>query len=449
MEAFAHFGGVPAGHIRYDNLKPAVIKVLLGRQRLENERFVALRSHYFFDSFYCEPGIDGAHEKGGVEGEIGGFRRNHLVPVPKVGSLAELNAVLATAEPFLQPLALSAATRKQASKTLLKALRSGIAASTDDEPAPLERLARVRLRTVLSIVTLTGAFYILLPQLANVDDSFAAIRSANWAWLLVAVAMSVATYVASAIGISGAVPVGLPFVPNVEAQMASSFVNRVTPANVGGMALNIRFLRKAGVGPAEAVTAVGLNSLAGGIMHVLLLVVFVALAGRGKASGFKIPSDSKLLVAFAAVLALAGFVSATRRGRRLMRTHVVKFVKQSLSSVATLARSPVKLAMLFGGSAGVTLAYIGALAAAAALHGNVSFAHVGAVYLGTSVIAAAAPTPGGLGALEAALVAGFTGVGVKAGVAVAAVLSYRLATYWLPVLPGWLSLHRLQRANLL
>ena len=93
--AFEHFGGVPARMIRYDNLKAAVIKVLLGRERLENQRFVALRSHYGFDSFYCLPGIDGSHEKGGVEGEVGRFRRRHLVPVPQVGSLAELNELLA------------------------------------------------------------------------------------------------------------------------------------------------------------------------------------------------------------------------------------------------------------------------------------------------------------------------------------------------------------------
>jgi transposase len=98
VEAFDHFGGVPTGMIRYDNLKDAVIKVLLGRARLENERFVALRSHYGFDSFYCVPGIEGAHEKGGVEGEIGRFRRRHLVPVPRVGSLAELNTMLAAAD---------------------------------------------------------------------------------------------------------------------------------------------------------------------------------------------------------------------------------------------------------------------------------------------------------------------------------------------------------------
>jgi len=95
VRAFEALGGVPAGMIRYDNLTPAVIRVALGRQRLENPRFVALRSHYGYDSFFCLPGIEGAHEKGGVEGEEGRFRRNHLVPVPQVASMAELNERLA------------------------------------------------------------------------------------------------------------------------------------------------------------------------------------------------------------------------------------------------------------------------------------------------------------------------------------------------------------------
>ncbi len=93
--AFAHFGGVPAGRVRYDNLKPAVTRILLGRDRVENERFIALRSHYGYDSFFCQPGVEGAHEKGGVEGEVGRFRRAHLVPVPRAGSLAELNVMIA------------------------------------------------------------------------------------------------------------------------------------------------------------------------------------------------------------------------------------------------------------------------------------------------------------------------------------------------------------------
>lgn len=93
VQAFNHFGGRP-NRIRYDNLKAAVVKVLKGRNRVETDRFVALRSHYGFESFFCEPGIKGAHEKGGVEGEVGRFRRRHLVPVPRVESMAELNAVI-------------------------------------------------------------------------------------------------------------------------------------------------------------------------------------------------------------------------------------------------------------------------------------------------------------------------------------------------------------------
>lgn len=98
VQAFERLGGVPTGMIRYDNLKPAVIRVALGRERFEHPRFIALRSHYSYDSFFCAPGIEGAHEKGGVEGEIGRFRRRHLTPVPQVGSLAALNEALAAAD---------------------------------------------------------------------------------------------------------------------------------------------------------------------------------------------------------------------------------------------------------------------------------------------------------------------------------------------------------------
>ncbi|HLZ38641.1 MAG TPA: IS21 family transposase [Mycobacteriales bacterium] len=96
--AFSRLGGVPADKIRYAKLKSAVSRVLFGRNRVESARWVAFRSTYGFDAFYCRPGREGAHEKGGVEGEGGRFRRTHLVPVPAVASLAELNARLAAAD---------------------------------------------------------------------------------------------------------------------------------------------------------------------------------------------------------------------------------------------------------------------------------------------------------------------------------------------------------------
>ncbi len=93
IEAFNEIGGVPVKHIRYDNLTSAVTTVVFGqgRQRVENDRWVLFKSFYGFDSFYCQPGIAGAHEKGGVEGEVGWFRRNRLSPMPVVESLDELN----------------------------------------------------------------------------------------------------------------------------------------------------------------------------------------------------------------------------------------------------------------------------------------------------------------------------------------------------------------------
>ena len=83
--------------MRYDNLKAAVKQVLRGRRRIEADRFVCLRSHYLFDSQFTRPGREGAHEKGGVESEVGRVRRRWLVPVPRVEGLAELNARLRAA----------------------------------------------------------------------------------------------------------------------------------------------------------------------------------------------------------------------------------------------------------------------------------------------------------------------------------------------------------------
>jgi len=92
IHALSVLGGISLGKVRYDNLKSAVAKVLgLNRARVETERWLAFREHFGIDSFYCRPGLPGAHEKGGVEGDIGWFRRNHLVPVPEVNTLAELN----------------------------------------------------------------------------------------------------------------------------------------------------------------------------------------------------------------------------------------------------------------------------------------------------------------------------------------------------------------------
>jgi len=181
-----------------------------------------------------------------------------------------------------------------------------------------------------------------------------------------------------------------------------------------------------------------------------LLVVFFSWAGRGLGKAFKLPSSSTLLVILSVVAAVAGLVMITRQGRRFAVRKLLPPVRSSLASLVRVARSPVRLALLFGGSALVTLAYIAGLVASVKAFGvSASIAQIGAVYLVGSLIAAASPTPGGIGAIEAALAAGLTGIGIPSGPAVSAVLLYRLATYWLPVPPGWLSWRLLQRMDYL
>jgi undecaprenyl-diphosphatase len=360
---------------------------------------------------------------------------------------------VAAAVPLLQPLALSAGTRRRikGQDALLKRTReAAIAASGDQADKNLAQLQRVRPRTLLTIAALAGAFYYLLPQIAQVSSSWHAILSANWAWLPLVILLSALTYVASAMALIGGVPGHVPFWPTVVAQFASSFINRVSPANVGGMALNARFLQKAGSDGPASVAAVGVNSLAGAVMHLVLIVVFFVLAGHDLTKAFKLPSGSKILLILAVILAVIGIILATRPGRRWAKKQLIPGLRSAARSLRRAASSPVKLGLLFGGSALITLFYIGGLAASIkAFATGPSLVIIGAVYLGAAALAAAAPTPGGLGAIEAALIAGLTGVGMEAGPAVSAVLLYRLATYWLPVLPGWLSWRFLQRREYL
>jgi undecaprenyl-diphosphatase len=371
-----------------------------------------------------------------------------------VGSAAAVTGPdgVAAAVPMLQPLALSAGTRHAIArqKGLLTQTRAAAAAASGRPDEDLARIQRVRPRTLLAIAAASGAFYFLLPQLAQVSSSWRAVQSADWAWLPLIIALSAVTYLASAVALMGAVASRIRWWPTVLAQGASSFINRVSPANVGGMALNVRYLQKSGVEASAGAAAVGVNALAGALIHVVLIVVFFAWAGHDLSKALKLPSSSKLLLILAVVAAIVGVVLATRPGRRFATGKLIPGLRSAAASLKWVARSPGKMIMLFGGSTLITLAYIGGLAASLqAFGGGTGLVLIGAVYLGASALAAAAPSPGGLGAIETALIAGLTGVGVAAGPAVSAVLLYRLATYWLPIAPGWLSWRVMQRREYL
>ena len=127
----------------------------------------------------------------------------------------------------------------------------------------------------------------------------------------------------------------------------------------------------------------GSNSLAGAVVHLILIVVFFSWSGHGLGKAFKLPSSSKLLLILAVVAAIViGIVLATRPGRRFASGKVIPGLRSAAVSLRRVAQNPGKMIMLFGGSALITLAYIGALAASVeAFGGGPGIVLIGAVYL--------------------------------------------------------------------
>ena len=328
-------------------------------------------------------------------------------------------------------------------KGLLGEIQAEVLSQTGIEEYELEKLQRIKPRTVLTAVMLGLAFYFLIPQLAEVD--FGEIAGADWKWFPLVIFFSLLTYVGAAVALMGSVPERLRFWPTLWAQLAASFFNRLVPAKVGGMAANLRYLQKNGVEAGVGVAAIGVNNIGGVIVHIALLVIFVTTAGRSATDAISLPSGQAVLVGLVVVLTLAGGVMLLPWGRKFFLGKLWPVLRKAGAGIAAVAASPKKLLMLFGGAFVITMAYAFALwYSLAAFGGGIGFVAVTAVYLAGSALAQVAPTPGGIGAAEAALIAGLTAFGLDPAVAVPAVFLYRFATFWLPILPGWLAYKRLE-----
>jgi undecaprenyl-diphosphatase len=299
----------------------------------------------------------------------------------------------------------------------------------------------VRPRTLLLLTAAGFAIHLLLPQVGELRQTLGALQAARWPWLAAGLVLSAASYLAAAVAQLGAVDPPLALGRTTLVQVASSFTNRLTPAGLGGIGLNVRYLQRAGMDRPAAVAAVAVNTAAGALVHVLGLLVAAVVIGRARLPAAHIPQGWPVLVALAAVLAGGGLVLWSPLGRRRLLLPAV----QAFRELAGVLRRPGKAAQLLGGSIGVTLSYALALAGClAAFDAHPPLVGTVAVYLAGAAVASVSPTPGGLGAMEAALVAGLTALGVPTGPAVAGVLAFRLLTFWLPILPGWLAYRALR-----
>ncbi|MEP6623723.1 MAG: lysylphosphatidylglycerol synthase domain-containing protein, partial [Acidimicrobiia bacterium] len=358
-----------------------------------------------------------------------------------------------TALPLLQPGALAGATRAALKHQphLLDELRHVLERHGVPAPPELAQLERFNRRKLLMLATLGLATYFLIPQFGNVGDIINRVGDANWWWFIPVLATGALTFVGATLAVMGSVNQRLPSVATLLAQVASSFASKLAPAGLGGMALNTRFIQKAGVDPAVAVSSVGLNFVAGVMVHILMLVTFAVWAGRDAFGSISLPDPVIALYGLAGVVVVTAVSFAIPAVRHQVTGRLVPIVRRALSGIGGTLRHPGKVALLFGGSALVTTSYLVALFFAVEAFGGsgLSFAQVGAIYLAASAVATVAPTPGGLGALEAACIAGLVAAGMPNEIAVPSVFLYRLATFWIPVAPGWLAFTYLQRTDYL
>jgi uncharacterized membrane protein YbhN (UPF0104 family) len=358
-------------------------------------------------------------------------------------------ATLSRALPALQPVALSPLTRRlvRKRKDLMVALRDSLAQIRPDARAEQIRFERVRPRTLVMIVVGTIGGYFLLTQLAQVDF-IALFTTANWAWVALGFVLTVITFVGAAWSLSGFVPERVALHRTIVAQLAGSFATLVSPPTIGSIAINVRFLQRSGLHPVLAAASVGVAQVMAFVFHILLLFAFGIAAGTQADQTFDPPDWLVIGVIAIALLAIA--LLAIPAVRRLVVDRVRPTLKEVLPRLVTVVQRPIKLVEGIGGILLLNGAFIGVLyACVMAFDGELSLAVVAVVYLAGATLGQAAPTPGGLGAVEAALAAGLTAGGLDGGIAVSAVLLFRLLTFWIPTIPGYWSFNWLTRKGLL
>jgi uncharacterized protein (TIRG00374 family) len=366
---------------------------------------------------------------------------------PPEGLALRSNAGLARALPALQPVALSPQTRSllKENRELLTTLRESILQNMPETNVEEIEIERVKPRTLVTIFAGTIAAYLLLTQLGQVN--FAEVfRVADTKWLLTGLAFSTLTYVAATLALSGVVPERLSFWKTFQAQWAASFATLVAPPTLGSVAINVRYLSKQGMHSALAGASVAVAQVMSFFSHISLL--FIAVIAAGTSSDFSFRPPRTAIIVFLVIALSASALFTIPNVRRWTTERIQPIFSQVLPRLSSLANQPTKLVTGVFGVLLLNLSYCACLVAAVrAFTNDSSVAAIALVYLAGSIVGQAAPTPGGLGAVEAALAAGLTAAGIDPGIAISATLVFRLMTFWIPTIPGWFAFQNLQRTG--
>jgi uncharacterized membrane protein YbhN (UPF0104 family) len=356
---------------------------------------------------------------------------------------------LVRALPALQLVALSPETRRRAraDKQVLVGLRDELVAlrpsAADTEQLELRR---IKPRTLFTVIAGTVAAYVLFSQLANVD-LWGLVRSADWRWAGIALVLSALTFVGASLSLSGFVPEKLSHRRTLAAQLAAGFATLVSPPTIGAVAVNVRYLQKSGLHPALASASVGVSQVFAFFIHIGLLLLTGVIAGTQ--AELELTPPRAAVIAVGVVLLILVLLLLVGPVRKIISDRVRPILAEVGPRLLTVAQRPWKIAEGMGGILLLNVAFALCMIACVEAFGatDINYAAVALVYLAGSTLGQAAPTPGGLGAVEAAYVAGLTAAGLDPGVAVSATLLFRLLTFWLPTVPGYWSFNWLQRVG--
>lgn len=352
--------------------------------------------------------------------------------------------------PFLQGPAFTKDTRTQlrGNKELLNLIRAYTVGQTGASDPQLQKLARITPTNIFIAFGLFFGIFFVVPQFGQLGQIITKIDNINVAWLAVALIASAGTYVVAAYTLMAAAQgtlIRMTLHLTTIAELAGSFANRFTPFGIGGFALTSRYLQCFGSNKAQSIASVGLPMVAGIVTTIPLTLIVAPNAARDLLEGTMVSSTAKLVIGLViGLLAVGGTLFM------IFNKRVAKFIRSAaagaLVSGKKLMRSG-KVTKLLVGSVLITLTYVLAMFASVKAFGlDLGIIQAFVVYVAGSTIGQAAPTPGGLGGKEAVYTAGLIAFGITASGAVAAVLLFRLVTFWLPMIPGALAFRYMKRS---
>ncbi|ETA97872.1 membrane protein, partial [Mycobacterium avium subsp. paratuberculosis 10-5864] len=324
------------------------------------------------------------------------------------------------------------------SGAVISGARAEVKRQTGADQIKPQTITRFTRSQIIQLVLFGALVYVAYPFISTAPTFFSQLRTADWWWALLGLLVSALTYVGAAAALWACADGMVNFWMLSIAQVANTFAATTTPAGVGGLALSTRFLQKSGLSAMRATAAVALQQSVQVIAHLALLVLFSAAAGASMNLSHFVPSATMLYLIAGVALGIVGTFLFVPTLRRWLATEVRPKLDEVVSDLAKLAREPRRLALILLGCAGTTLGAALALwASIQAFGGDTTFVAVTVVTMVGGTLASAAPTPGGVGAVEAALIGGLAAFGVPAAIGVPAVLLYRMLTCWLPVFVGW------------